>query len=120
MAPAAADRVGAIAVIKPMALPRTPMAEYLSDPPTAPAQRFEGAGVSAETGEGLARVLLTDLLDWHRREEAVGALMGRFATRKDEVDDLFRLHPRHHRARGQPTHRHLRQHGLGRTRGPGR
>ncbi len=58
------------------------MAEYLSDdPPTAPAQRLEGAGVSAETsgaiawgvsaetGEGQARVLLTDLLDWHRRED---------------------------------------------------
>jgi hypothetical protein len=29
MALAAADRVGAIGVIKPMALPRTPMAEYL-------------------------------------------------------------------------------------------
>ena len=54
------------------------------------------------------------------RQEAVGALMGRFATREDEVDDLFRLHLRHHRARGQRTHRHLRQHGLGRTRGPGR
>ena len=73
MALAAADRVGAIGVIKPMALPRTPMAEYLSDPPTAPARRFDGAGtetsgaiawrVSAETGEGLARVLLTDLRD---------------------------------------------------------
>ena len=25
------------------------------------------------------------------RQEAVGALMGRFATREDEVDDLFRL-----------------------------
>ncbi len=24
-------------------------------------------------------------------QEAVGALMGRFATREDEVDDLFRL-----------------------------
>ena len=89
MALAAADRVGAIAVIKSMALPRTPMAEYLSDPPTAPAQRFRGAGVSAETsgaiewgvsaetGEGLARVLLTDLLDWHRREETVGATSAR-------------------------------------------
>ena len=103
MALTVADRVGAIGVIKPMALPGTPMAEYLSDPPTAPAQRFEGAGVSAETpgaiawgvsaetGEGLARVVLTDLLDWDRREEAVGALMGRFAAREDEVDDLFRL-----------------------------
>jgi RNA polymerase sigma factor (sigma-70 family) len=37
-----ADRVGAIAVIKPMTPPRTPTAEYLSDgPPTAPAQREE-------------------------------------------------------------------------------
>ena len=32
---------------------------------------------------------LTELHD--TREEAVGALMGRFATREDEVDDLFRL-----------------------------
>jgi len=39
-----ADRVSAIAVIKPTAPPRTPTAEYLSDDsPTAPAQRFEGA-----------------------------------------------------------------------------
>ena len=43
MALAAADRAGVIGVIKPMALPRTHMAEYLSYPPTAPAQRFEGA-----------------------------------------------------------------------------
>ncbi len=31
MAVTAADRVGAIAAIKPMARPRTPTAEYLSD-----------------------------------------------------------------------------------------
>jgi uncharacterized protein len=32
------------------------------------------------------------LTELHRtRQEAVGALMGRFATREDEVDDLFRL-----------------------------
>jgi hypothetical protein len=47
-----ADRVGAIAVIKPTAPPRTPMAEYLSDdPPTAPAQRFEGAEFADPLGD---------------------------------------------------------------------
>jgi hypothetical protein len=50
MALTVADRVGAIAVIKPMAPPRTPTAEYLSDDPR-PAQRFEDAEFADPLGD---------------------------------------------------------------------
>jgi len=53
-------------------LPRPVFAEKpgaAEDPETARIRSALLAGVSAETPEGQARVLLADLIDWHRRED---------------------------------------------------
>src|SRR6266550_2855563 len=53
-------------------LPRPVFAEKpgaAEDPETARIRSALLAGVSAETPEGRARVLLADLIDWHRRED---------------------------------------------------
>ena len=51
---------------RPVFAQKPPAAE---DPETAQIRSALLAGVSAETPEGQARVLLADLLDWHRRED---------------------------------------------------